>query len=269
MDNYHPYGSNRCSMHHERPAERQCPGCGEYFCGECLDDHGNCPACSDAAEKFLQGFSTALSRWEAGLRDPNLTVPGTNNKTRGKKFNWRRIALFAVLGFFGAYLLYMLSDYNLNMSRIYMEQGNYPRAMQHLEKALENDPDNAELHYSLGQLNYQMGNLEEAAHYFSQCLEIDSTNAAAMNNLAWAYTQLEIELDEALELSRRAVTKEPDNPVYLDTLAEVYYQKKEYYRALTFLRKAVEQDPPDLEYYLSRLEKIKKLAYGEGRFLEV
>ena len=72
MENYHPYEAHRCSLHHERPAEGRCQGCGEYFCSECLDSHGSCPACSQAAERFLEGFSTALSRWEAGLRNPEL-----------------------------------------------------------------------------------------------------------------------------------------------------------------------------------------------------
>ncbi|MBW7998108.1 MAG: tetratricopeptide repeat protein [Candidatus Glassbacteria bacterium] len=269
MENYRPYESNRCSMHHERPAESQCAGCGEFFCGECLESHGNCPACSNAAERFLEGFSTALTRWESGLRDPNLASGEQPGNRSGKKYSWTRIAVFLLLGSFVAYIAYFLSDYNLNMGRLYLEQGNYPKALQYFENSLANDPGNSGLHFALGDLNYQLGDMEAAIDQYRDCLTIDSTHASAMNNLAWVYTQLDIELEEALELSSRAVEMEPENPVFLDTLAEVYYLRKEYYRALTFMRKAVEQDPPDIEYYLGRLGKIKKLAYGEGRFLEV
>ncbi len=269
MDKYHAYESNRCSMHHERPAQSQCAGCGEYFCGECLDEHGNCPACSNAAERVLEGFSTALFRWEAGLRGSRAGIGAESNRPRGRRQAVTRIAVFVLVGMLGAYGIYFLSDYNANMAVLFYEQGNYPKALQYLEKELSGKPDDADLYYSLGTLSYQLGQLETAAEYYNSCLALDSTHTVAMNDLAWIYTQLKIKLDEALKLSRRAVELEPENPAFLDTLAEVYYLRKEYYRALTYLRKAVKQNPPDLDYYLNRLEKIKKLAYSNGRMLEV
>jgi tetratricopeptide (TPR) repeat protein len=268
MENHFPYESNRCSMHHERPAEGRCHGCGEFFCSECLDSHGNCPACSDAAERFLEGFSTALSRWETGLRHPGLNVESSPPGSRKKKFSLAGLGFLVLAGLIG-YMVYFLSDYNLNIAGLYLEQGNIPKAREHLEKALSHEPGNAALHNAVAELCYEYGDVDCAVKHWKSCIELDSTATPAMNNLAWAYTQLNTELEEALELSRRAVDREPDNPVYLDTLAEVYYLRKEYYRALTFLRKAVEQEPPDLEYYLQRLEKIKKLAYSDGRILEV
>ncbi len=269
MDNFHPYESNRCSMHHERPAQSQCAGCGDYFCDECLDEHGNCPACSNAAERFLEGFSTALSRWEAGLRGSGTVSGAGGGKPRGRRYVITRIAIFVLAGLLVAYGGYFLSDYNVNMALLYIEQGNYPKALQYMEKELKNQPDDANLYYNLGSLNFQLGELEAAAENYNNCLALDSTHATAMNDLAWLYTQLETDLAEALRLSSRAVELEPENPAFLDTLAEVYYLRKEYYRALTYLRKAVAQDPPDLDYYLNRLEKIKRLAYGEGHMLEV
>ncbi len=269
MDNFNPYESNRCGMHHERPAQSQCAGCTEYFCGECLDEHGNCPACSNAAERFLEGFSTALSRWEAGLRSYGADTTVKSGGPRGKRHLITRAAVFVLAGMLAAYGIYFLSDYNVNMAVLFSEQGNYPKALQYLENELESRPEDADLHYTLGAVNYQLGQMKIAAEHYSNCLAIDSNHSGAMNDLAWIYTQLEINLSQALRLSKRAVELEPENPAYLDTLAEVYYLRKEYYRALTYLRKAVEQDPPDLDYYLNRLEKIKKLAYSDGRMLEV
>jgi tetratricopeptide (TPR) repeat protein len=255
-------------MHHERPAERRCQGCGELFCSECLDGSDNCPACSQAAERFLEGFSTALSRWESSLRNPGLAPEPRKPESKRKKFTMAGLALLVLAGLLG-YAIYFLTDYNVNIAGLYLDQGNYPKAREHLEKALAKTPDDAGLHATLGALCYETGDMDCAVAHWRTCIELDSSDTAAMNNLAWAYTQMNIELDEALELGRTAVEREPNNPTYLDTLAEVYYLRKEYYRALTLLRKAVEQDPPDLDYYLSRLEKIKKLAYGDGRMLEV
>jgi tetratricopeptide (TPR) repeat protein len=36
---------------------------------------------------------------------------------------------------------------------------------------------------------------------------------------------------------------EPDNAVYLDTLAELYYRKKDYGKAIETIEKAIELDP--------------------------
>ena len=38
---------------------------------------------------------------------------------------------------------------------------------------------------------------------------------------------------------------------------------------MTYIRKAVEQNPRDIEYYRRRLEIIKKLVYRQSRFIEV
>ena len=121
----------------------------------------------------------------------------------------------------------------------------------------------------MGNLYFQQGKLNSAIDAFQQTIEMDSLHAGALNNLAWAYTRLNIRLDEALSLSKRSLDLDPDNPYYLDTIAEIYFLKKEYYRALTYMRKAVEQNPPNIEYYRRRLELIKKLVYRQSRFIEV
>ena len=150
-----------------------------------------------------------------------------------------------------------------------LNQGNLPKAQHHLEEAAGEDPNNADLQYILGNIYLQQGNLDDAIQAYRVCLRLDSLHDSAMNNLAWTYAQLGINLVEALVLSKHSLQIEPDNPYYLDTIAEIYYLKKEYYRALTYIRKAVDLDPPNLEYYRKKMEKIKKLAYGQGRFLEV
>ena len=267
MEEYGRYIPNHCSMHPDRQAEAACAGCGEYFCSSCLDTSDNCPACTSAAERFLEGFSTALSRWEASLQNPQLTpVPEPEGKRR-----WsapRMLMIFLILLVAGS-TVYFLLNYHILLGEMFIEQGNLPKAEFHLEKALDSEPDNPDIYYVLGNVYYQQGKLDESIRIYDRCVELDSTFAPAMNNLAWIYAQLSIKLDEALALSRKSLELEPDNPNYLDTAAEIYYQKKEYFRALTFMRRAVQQQPPNLEYYQNRLEKIKKLAFSQSRYIEV
>ncbi|MFH1068455.1 MAG: tetratricopeptide repeat protein [Candidatus Glassbacteria bacterium] len=254
-------------MHPDRPAEAACAGCGEYFCSTCLDPTGNCPACSNAAERFLEGFRTALSRWEATLKDPSLGI--VQEAKKKKRWSLPRALMLVLILLAAGYTVFFWSHYHVMLGEMFIEQGNLPKAEFHLEKALAANPDDSDLHYELGNVYYQQGKLDQSIEVFNRCIQLDSTNAPAMNNLAWVYAQLSIRLEEALTLSRKSLELEPDNPNYLDTAAEIYYQKKEYFRALTFMRRAVEQQPPNLEYYQNRLEKIKKLAYSQSRHIEV
>lgn len=268
MDGYGTYGTKRCSMHPDRAAFANCPGCGENFCKECLEASGYCPACSSSAERFMEGFSGALSRWEANLRDPR--VANYSNPSAGvKKFSFPKIVAIVLLALAGFYTLHFISNYHLYLGQMFLNQGNLPKALYHLEEAAGEDPKNADLRYVLGNIYFQQGNLGDAIQAYRICLGLDSLNTSAMNNLAWTYAQMGINLDEALDLSKNSLEIEPENPNYLDTVAEIYYLKKEYYRALTYIRKAVDLDPPNPEYYRRKMEKIKKLAYGQGRFLEV
>ena len=147
--------------------------------------------------------------------------------------------------------------------------GNLDKAAEHLKKAAAEDPDDPTLPFMLGGIYFERGNYEEAIDSYAQAIVLDSTNAAAFNNLAWVYAELGVNLDQALALSRRSLDLAPDEPEYLDTLAEIYYKRKEYLRALNFIRRAVEQNPPNIEYYQEKMEKIKRLALGENRLLQI
>lgn len=47
-------------------------------------------------------------------------------------------------------------------------------------------------------------------------------------------------MEKALEMSKRAVTKKPDNSSYLDTLGWIYYKLNRFEDALKYLREAAD-----------------------------
>lgn len=259
-----------CSVHRLAPSAGRCVDCGQNFCSDCLSADRRCVYCTQSAERFLDGFAMSLNRWESGLRDSRLdqgqSVP---QRRRGRRFNLR----WAVLTFLLGLVLYsgftFFLNYHYVLGSMMLSRGRLENATRHLEKAAEKDPADAGLQFMLGNLYFERGHYEGAISSYVQAIALDSTNAAAFNNLAWVYAELNTNLDVALALSKRSLELSEDNPVYLDTLAEVYFKRKEYLRALTFIRRAVEQNPPNIEYYRERLEKIKRLAMGENRLLEV
>jgi Flp pilus assembly protein TadD len=63
-------------------------------------------------------------------------------------------------------------------------------------------------------------------------------------------------LDGALEHARKAVELAPDNAGYIDTLAEVYFQRGDKDKAVAAQRKAVELDPKK-SYNRKKLARIE------------
>lgn len=82
-------------------------------------------------------------------------------------------------------------------------------------------------------------------------LQQDPNNAAALNNLAWAYQQ---EKDPRAVATAEAAHKiAPDNPAILDTLGWVLLEQGQAAKALPLLQKAVNAAPtaPELRYHLA------------------
>ncbi len=62
-----PLSKTICLIHPERPATARCPGCGTFYCGECITEHDGkltCAKCLAAekpsADKKKRGFSLPL-----------------------------------------------------------------------------------------------------------------------------------------------------------------------------------------------------------------
>lgn len=253
----------------EHSAVRTCVQCGETFHPGLIDSGGRCSGCSQTAERFIDEFSMSLGRWAANLQKIQQEPSAPETARKRRKLSLPRLVIGLFLVFVGYFAYEFFANYHLVRTEWLLNHGHVEKAREQLEKAIEADSHNPNLRYILGNLFYQQGQMDSAIEAFRQTIDLDSLHAGALNNLAWAYAQKKVNLDEALILSKRSLEVDPENPYYLDTIAEIYFLKKEYYRALTYMRKAVELDPPNIEYYTQRLEIIKKLVYSQGSFIEI
>jgi tetratricopeptide (TPR) repeat protein len=89
--------------------------------------------------------------------------------------------------------------------------GNFPEAIEHLQRAVEYAPDVALYHASLGEACRLAARTKEAIAHARRALELKPDYAEALGNLALAVANLE-RLDEAAELLRRAIVTEPQHP---------------------------------------------------------
>jgi tetratricopeptide (TPR) repeat protein len=68
-------------------------------------------------------------------------------------------------------------------------------------------------------------------------------SATYLNNTAWLSARAQRRLDEALELSQRAIALAPGEAAYHDTLAEVHFQRGDRDAAVVAAKKAQELAP--------------------------
>jgi uncharacterized Ntn-hydrolase superfamily protein len=78
-----------------------------------------------------------------------------------------------------------------------------------------------------------------------------------LNNIAWTLATSNIDLERALELSRRAVRLEPKNLDYLNTMAECFYRLGGYEDAIAIANELISKNPTE-PYYYRQLHKFKE-----------
>jgi tetratricopeptide (TPR) repeat protein len=105
-----------------------------------------------------------------------------------------------------------------------------------------------ELYYTFGGIAYQAKNWKRAAEFYRFAIKTDPDDAArAYNDLGYMWLELDMNIDEAGQLIKRALELEPDKGAYVDSLGWYYYKKGDYETALVHLLRAAELPPGDEE----------------------
>ena len=100
--------------------------------------------------------------------------------------------------------------------------GMLESATQQYVAAAQMYPGNSYYRMNLGNALLKQRRLREAASSFARAVELDPQNADAMNNLAYTYSEMNQNFDEAEKLCERAAVLVPGRKAYyLDTLGGV------------------------------------------------
>lgn len=103
----------------------------------------------------------------------------------------------------------------------------------------------------------QDGQTDRAVEMFESCIRLDPDYADALNYLAYLWAVRAIRLDEALRHIQTALSLDPGNAAYIDTLGWIYHQMGRYEEALDVLERADQLLPDDPEI-LDHLEKTRE-----------
>lgn len=177
-----------------------------------------------------------------------------------------------------------------NMVILNIMDNNYPAAVKASEKALEYNPDNMDLYSyvagcyhqmkeyrkaietyekilaltdttdyerrseiitGMGDTYSELKDIDKAVECYERALEIDPANSGALNNYAYFLAQRSEDLDQAEQMAALALKYDPDNANFIDTYAWVFFAKKDYEKALKYIKDAVEKDEDNhlLEHY--------------------
>ncbi len=166
-----------------------------------------------------------------------------------------------------------------NLGVYLAKQGRHQEAIDHWRKAIEIQPNRAEIQINLGegllremrieealerflralQLNPNhervrtkiaialsaLGRMEESIDYYNEQLELQPDDLFALNNLAWIYSTTRRGQfrngEKAVELAERAQQKYGDIYIILDTLSAAYAEIGSFDKAVELSRQALEK----------------------------
>jgi type IV pilus biogenesis/stability protein PilW len=159
------------------------------------------------------------------------------------------------------------AHYQLGVS--YLNDGNIQPAFVELQRALELNPRDKEIHNAIGVIYLvKLEDYPKAIQHFQEALKIDKNYPEAANNLGNAYANVG-DYPKAIESFRMALS----NPQYknaamaLNNLGMVYYRLSRYDEAMDAFKESMKRfsDSP-LPYYGLALTYNAKGQYGDAAF---
>ncbi|MFM6456154.1 MAG: tetratricopeptide repeat protein, partial [Planktothrix sp.] len=135
------------------------------------------------------------------------------------------------------------------------ELQRWNKAASAYQKAIELKPDFALSHHNLGDILAKKEEWEGAIAAYQKAIDLDPNFVWSYYNLAEVYVQLE-QWDEAVEAYRQVLKIKPDLTEVEEKLNQALHQqvKARLETALSYYRKAIENDPTDVESYQKALE---------------
>jgi tetratricopeptide (TPR) repeat protein len=121
----------------------------------------------------------------------------------------------------------------------------YQESIPILEKVAAAHPDQVVPGFLLGSAYERSGQRDKAVEEFRRILKVEPDFHAALNYLGYTFAEQGVNLEEALKLVSRAVTLDPDNGAYVDSLGWTYYRLGRTEQARGTLERAARLEPED------------------------
>jgi tetratricopeptide (TPR) repeat protein len=128
---------------------------------------------------------------------------------------------------------------------ILVDQDKTQEATSHYDEGTRRFPKQTSFLFLRGVFEEKLGNISAAEHTMRAVIKLDPSNAAAYNFLGYMLAEKGERLDEAESLIRKALTFKPDDGFYLDSLGWVFFQRKDFKKAIEVLTLALKKSPDE------------------------
>jgi len=126
---------------------------------------------------------------------------------------------------------------------------HYDLAEKLIKERMDMNPSDTMLLALLAGIKERKGKYPDAILHHRRILQLDPDNLTSLNNLGYLLTVhgKERDLPEALDCLKKAVTKKPDYPVYLDSFGMHLAKRGNLNQAKRALEKALRKNPENME----------------------
>jgi len=152
-------------------------------------------------------------------------------------------------------------------ARALFAAGKIDEAMTEIRAGLNALPGNVEVAIGFVPDLEKAGKKKEAdevyqkvKNAFESALKDYGNSPDLRNSIAWTMVNCNRDLDDALKHAQKAVEQAPKTAGYIDTLAEVYFRKKDRAKALEYMKQCAALEPHN-PYFRKQLERFEKKPF--------
>jgi tetratricopeptide (TPR) repeat protein len=136
-----------------------------------------------------------------------------------------------------------------SLSLAYMAVEKYDRAIESMRTAITLNDSKDSYYFELGALLERSGKYTDAIENMQRAIELNPMHSNAHNFIGYMYAQEGQYLDKALTHLKKALSIQPRNGYFLDSLGWIYFKKGDSEKALTEIKKAMVYTSPDPVLY--------------------
>lgn len=142
-----------------------------------------------------------------------------------------------------------------NVGIIYIRRGEYQKALDELQKAIQIVPNTPQPYQNIGSIFFSTGQYDQALKFYEKALSLDPNLWASSENIAAIYFSKE-DYKKAEEYTKNALKVVPTNIEVLGNLGLIYYKQGKTKEAKDVFNKILEIDPTN-QGALSALSELK------------
>ncbi len=116
-------------------------------------------------------------------------------------------------------------EIDLYEASLLAKSGDFDGAIERLESMLTGESGDDEVFYNLGVIYGESKRIDEAVQYMQRALDENPDNASALNYVGYTWAEKGVNLDEAEAMILRAIELRPDDGYIADSLGWVYYMR--------------------------------------------